>query len=194
MTERAGMEFRSRRLALTDLETSGVDLSVHEILEIALIIVDQRSLDVLDTLEFRVKPEHIWTASPSALALNGYNEADWKSATALQDALLAYAGKTKDAVFCSHNVTFDWGFIAQAFNRTGVKHEMDYHRIDLFTMAWSLLGTQGPSDLSLDRIASFLGIGCEPVPHRAMNGAWTAYRVLKTLLEGKQTRGGKGCG
>jgi DNA polymerase III epsilon subunit-like protein len=187
MTTLAKVEFRARRLALTDLETTGVEPRRHEIIEIGLIVVDQVSLEVIDTLELKVKPEHIETAAASALAWNGYNEAEWASAVSLKEAMLAYANKTRGAVFCSHNVTFDWAFLSEAFDRTGVTHEMDYHRIDLFTVAWARLDRNtSPSDLNLDRIASHLGIECEPMPHRAMNGAWTAYRVLRALLEGRE--------
>jgi len=182
-TTNGTMVFASRRLAITDIETSGVDPNSHEILEIALLVVHQHSLDVLDTLELKVRPDHIESASPTALVHNGYNEADWANAVSLPEALRLYASKTKDAVFCSHNVTFDWGFLARAFSHTGVRHEMDYHRIDLFTAAWALLGGERPADLRLDTIALHLGIEPEPVPHRALGGVWTAQRALRALLE-----------
>ena len=182
------MVFASRKLAITDIETSGIDPDSHEILEIALLVVDQHSLDVLDTLELKVRPDHIETASATALVHNGYNEADWANAVSLAEALRLYASKTKDAVFCSHNVTFDWGFLARAFSQTRVGHEMDYHRIDLFTAAWALLGDDRPADIRLDTIALHLGIEAEAVPHRALGGARTAQRVLKALLDQQEGR------
>lgn len=124
--QRVGVSFRRRPLAITDLETTGLDPKIHDILEIGLIVVDQVSLAILDTLELKVRPEHIETASPSALLLNGYNERDWCNAVSLKEAMLAYSSKSAGAVFCSHNVTFDWAFSAEAFSRTGVKNEMDY--------------------------------------------------------------------
>ncbi len=181
--------FRSRRLAITDFETSGVDPRVHEILEIGLIVVEQDSLEVVDTLDMKVKPEHIETASQTALSLNGYDERNWKDAVSLTDAIAVYASKTKYAIFCSHNVTFDWGFATEAFYRTGVMHDMDYHRIDLFTVAWALLRPEGVQDFTLSGIGSHLGVEPEPVPHRAINGASNAYHVLRRLIFGKTSKG-----
>ena len=63
---------------------------------------------------------------------------------------LPYAVKTKSALFCSHNAAFDWAFLSRGFHVTGVSHEMDYHRIDLFSVAWALLGKEGPHDLTQD--------------------------------------------
>ena len=169
-------------IAITDLETTGTDPRLHEIIEIGLILIDQRSLDILDSLDLKVRPEHIKTASESALKLNGYNVIDWQDSISLKEAMGLYSYKTSDALFCSHNVTFDWSFINEAFRITGVENKMDYHRLDLLTMSWTLLRESNIEGFSLDKIARFLGIGEEPIPHRAINGAQKAYEVLKKLI------------
>jgi DNA polymerase III alpha subunit (gram-positive type) len=174
--------FTSRPIAVTDVETTGVEPDTHEIIEIGLILVDQASLTILDTLDVKVKPQHIERASATALTLNGYNQDEWRSAMSLQEAMSTYAEKTINSIFCSQNVTFDWSFIQRAFKLTGVTNSMDYHRLDLFTASWVFLRGIGFDRFNLDVVAEHLKIGRESYPHRAIGGARTAYEVLKRLL------------
>ena len=171
-----------RPIAITDVETTGLDFAIQEIVEIGLVVINQQTLEILDTLDIKVKPEHIETADEFALKLNGYNETDWKNAITLKEAMSIYGEKTKDAIFCAHNVTFDWSFISKAFKETGIKDEMDHHRIDLFTMIWMKFRTSSFEKFSLNEAAKRLGVPEEPMPHRAINGTMTAYEIYKKLV------------
>lgn len=178
-----GMNLRDRPIAITDLETTGLDSSVHEIIEIGLVLVDQKTLDIIDTLDIKVCPEHISTAQQRALELNGYNEADWRDAVSLGKAMALYADKTRDAIFCAHNITFDWSFMSAAFKKTHVINEMDYHRLDTFTMAWMKLRDTKLEKFNGDALLEFFGLEKEPPIHRAINGAMKAYKIFKRLME-----------
>jgi DNA polymerase-3 subunit epsilon len=168
-------------IAFTDLETTGTDPIRHEILEIGLLVVEPVSLGIVDSLEVKVKPEHIATATDSALELNGYNARDWANAVPLKRALEEYVRRASSAIFCSHNVTFDWAFMNEGFRKTGVVSTLNYHRLDLFTMAWVLLRPTRVDEFHLGKVAQQLGIREEPLPHRARNGAQLAYEVFKRL-------------
>lgn len=169
-------------IAITDVETTGIDPKIHEIIEIGLLVIDQQSHQVIDTLDVKIKAEHIETASHEALSINGYKELDWQGAITLGEAMRLYGEKTRGAIFCAHDVTFDWSFINEAFSQTGVANQMDYHRLDLLTMAWTTLANQGVRFFNLNKLASYLGIPEEPTPHRAINGARTAHEVFKKLV------------
>lgn len=175
-------KFFTRPIAITDVETTGIDPMTQEIIEIGLVLIDQKTLEVLDTLSLKVKPEHFETASKEALMVNGYNDLDWEQAINLKQAMALYGEKTKDAIFCAHNVTFDWFFISEAFRKTSILNQMDYHRFDLFTLAWAKLKSKGLQKFNLSEIAKFLGLSEEPMPHRAINGAKTAYEIYKKLM------------
>ena len=171
-----------RPIAITDVETTGLDFAIQEIIEIGLVVINQKTLEILDTLDVKVNPEHIETANEFALNLNGYNETNWKNAITLKEAMSIYGEKTKDAIFCAHNMTFDWSFIFEAFRKTGVKNQMDHHRIDLFTMIWMKLRNSNCEKFSLNEAAKRLGVPEEPMPHRGINGAMTAYEIYKKLV------------
>lgn len=173
------MRFRDRPLAITDIETTGLDAAVHEIIELAVLVVDQRTLKMLDRYHARVRPQHIRTGARRALEVAGYSPSAWKSAVSLETALTVYADKAADAVFCSYNVYLAYSFMDAGFKETGVEDPTDYHRLDLFTLAWSRLGIASPT---LDSICKRLDIVPEPLPRRAMDGALKQLEVLRALL------------
>jgi DNA polymerase III epsilon subunit-like protein len=174
--------FRHRPIAFTDLETTGFDPDVHEIIEVGLLLVDQQEMIVMSELDLKIRPTHLSTADPESLIINGYNEEDWLHAWTLAEAMAAYSTKTKDAVFCAHNVTFDWSFIHRAFKSSRFINEMDHHRFDLFSLAWATLRNSSLTSFSLDTIAGHFGLPEETKPHRAINGARRAYEIYKLLM------------
>ena len=174
------MKASERKIAMTDLETSGDVFGVHEILEIGLVVFDPNTLEIVDTLNIKTKPLNIENAKPVALERNGYNEKDWKEAVDLKKAVEIYAEKTKDTVFCAYNATFDWGFMNDAFRKTEVKNNMDYHRLDLLSVAWTK-GLAENESWSLKTACQMFGVSPEPEPHNALNGAMTAYELFKKL-------------
>lgn len=174
------MKSNERKIAMTDLETSGDVFGVHEILEIGLVVFDQKTFEIVDKYEVKIKPHNINNAVPAALERNGYNEKDWQNAVELEEGLKIYAEKTKDCIFCAYNATFDWGFVNDAFRRTGVKNEMDYHRLDLLTLAWER-GLKNEKSWSLKTACGLFGVPPEPDVHGALNGAMTAYELYKKI-------------
>ncbi len=191
------IKIKDRPLAFTDIETTGVEpvkyknfwclpwqkqpTQWHEIIEIGLVLVDQKNLEILSKLDVKIKPAHPERMTESALKVTGYDAFAWRDAVSLAEAMTRYGEMTKDAIFCAHNVTFDWSFIDLAFQKTDIQNLMDYHRIDLFTMAWVKLNNK-LERFSQRTVNEFLGIPPEPLPHRAINGATAAYENYKKLI------------
>ena len=66
--------------AVVDLETSGLDPLIHEILDLAVLVVDQATLKVQGRYSARVRPTNIRRAAKRALAVVGYSEREWRNA------------------------------------------------------------------------------------------------------------------
>ncbi|HUO75807.1 MAG TPA: exonuclease domain-containing protein [Candidatus Paceibacterota bacterium] len=173
------MRLRERPIAITDIETTGLDASVHEIVDLALLVVDPQSLKIRDEYHARIKPLNIRTGARRALDVIGYSSRAWANAVDLETALTVYAQKAADAVFCSYNVFLTYSFLDAGFKSAGVEDPTDYHRLDLFTLAWSRLGMASPS---FDQICRKLDVAPEPKPHRASIGAAKQLAVLRALL------------
>lgn len=179
------MNFSERPIAMTDLETSGDIFAEHEILEIGLVLFDQKTLAILDTLNIKVRPEHIENALPEALKANTYTPEGWVDAVPLADALAQYSAKVQGAIFAAYNVSFDWGFINEGFRKTGLPNPMNtrenHDRLDVLTLAWAK-GLREESSWNLRSACKHFGVPPEGDPHTALAGATTAYEVYKKLI------------
>jgi DNA polymerase III alpha subunit (gram-positive type) len=176
------MDYSKRPLAITDIETTGLDSVIHEIIDIGLILVDQSTLKVIDRFSEKIKPEHVKTAQKKALEKNGYNEKEWVKAWTLKEAMEIYSEKTKGAIFLSQNAYSEWSFIIEAFKKTGVEDLMDYHRLDLFSIGWTNADKlAGRHSFSLASMVKYFELEPEPEPRRAINGAKKIHEVLKKL-------------
>lgn len=173
--------FKNGNIAITDLETTGFDPLKHEIIEIGLVLVKQPSLEIIDTLDIKVTPENLDLASPQALEVNGYNQKEWAQAYDLKKAMGIYLPKVKNAIFCAYNVTFDLPFIKQACIKTKSDFTLDYHCIDIPSLAWSKFRNSELEGFNLNKLAKHMGLKPEPTVHRAINGAMLGYEVLKKL-------------
>ncbi len=181
---------KNHNLAFTDLETTGLDFHKHEIIEIGCIVARQApaliggpKLEVIEEFLLKVKPEHIEKADPVALKINGYNEADWKDAISLKDAMEIFAGKTINASIIAQNVSFDWMFIDEAFRSTGVENKMHYHKLDVISFALAKLYDKPDAQkFSLRALCKYFGIRNEK-EHSALADIRATFEVYKKLTE-----------
>lgn len=171
-------------LAFIDVETTGFDPQVAEIIELAVVITKLKDgeLIVTDQLDLKIRPEHLETADPAALRVNGYNEADWLFAVTLEDAMKSFADKTEGAVFVAHNMAFDFGFISEAFRKTGIENKMHYQKLDTISIAFTVLKDNDDMNrYSLKALTEFYGIENKKA-HSAFADTYALYEVFKKML------------
>ncbi len=180
------MDKTKKKIVMTDLETSGDVPGVHEILEIGVVVFDPETFEIVDSYNRKVKPVRIETAVQAAIDYNGYNEKDWAEAVTLEEAIKEYKERAGENIFCAYNVSFDWGFINEAFFKAGIENPMstraNHDRLDLLSIAWER-GLKNQKSWSLKSACELFGIEPEPEPHNALNGALTSYKLFKKLSE-----------
>lgn len=165
-----------KKIILVDLETTGLDPQVHEIIEIGAINVDTGA-----EFSIKVQPSHIETADPVAMKVNGYTDEKWVGAVPLCDALMLlkeFAGEGK--YMMSYNVSFDRMFTEKAYKECEIGYPFYYHHFDLLTLAWYRLHAGSP--LSLKSVCKQLRLEEEPDVHSALEGCRAAYRVYQKLV------------
>jgi len=175
------MKFSDRPLAIVDLETTGLDASIHEIVDLAVLIVDQKSLNVTGRYGARVKPRNIDRAAQKALHVVGYSPNLWRTSVPLEAAMEVLSEKVSGAILCSTNVYLTRSFLDAAFRRCGVEDSTSYHHIDLMSIAWAAAPTLKLTRLSMDAVCKKLGIPPEPTPRRAAHGARIQLALLRHL-------------
>src|SRR3990167_3951116 len=101
---------RKHNLAFIDVETTGLNVTKHEIIELGCVLA-KPSLEIIEEFELKIKPEHIENAEPVALKINGYDSADWVFAYTLSEAMKIFSQKVQNTIMVGHNLSFDYGFL-----------------------------------------------------------------------------------
>jgi DNA polymerase III subunit epsilon len=173
---------RTHNLAFIDIETTGLNLLRHEIIEIGCVLTTP-DFKVLEEFELKIKPEHIENADPVSLKINHYNEKDWKGADALGKALKIFSKKVKGCIMVGHNVAFDVSFLESAFATLGMTNTLHYHKLDTISIAWAKLHRAPDLEhFSLRELCLRFGIQNDNA-HTALADARATYELYKKLLE-----------
>lgn len=176
-------------LAFIDTETTGTDPNKHEIIELAVIIARQvpregrgPKLEIIEEIEWKIKPEHLETADEVALRVNGYNEVDWMFASELKPVMEQFAKKVQSCSFVSHNIVFDYGFVTKAFEKTGVENNMHYVKLDTISLAFARLYDAPQADkFSLKALCELLKVENSKA-HTALADTRALVAVYKKLM------------
>ncbi|MCU0686199.1 MAG: exonuclease domain-containing protein [Polyangiaceae bacterium] len=171
-------------LAFVDCETTGLNPEKHELVEIAVVRADARTLAVLDERTIKVRPERLEEAEPEALAVCGYDPEAWHEAVTLAEALATVTPLLEGATLAGHHVVFDRAFLQAAYRKTGVRPPTQpRHLLDTASLGWPLYAQGLVPSLSLDELAGCAG-AARPFPHRALDDARCARAVAAHLLRG----------
>ena len=170
-----------RDIVFLDLETTGLNEGLHDIIEIGALRVDARSLEVVSHLNVRVHPTRLDVADPRALQINGFTVDAWQDARSLYEALRLLSPLLSGASLAGHNVAFDRRFLVEGFKRACVPFpNMHYHTIDTISLAWPLYASGEVNSLSLDTVCGHFDIE-RPSPHRALNDAKASLEVARRM-------------
>jgi len=173
---------RKHNFAFIDIETTGLDVRRHEIIEIGCILTTPE-LKVIEEFELKIKPERIADADPVSLKISHYDPDRWGSAHNLENAIKILAAKVRDSIMVGHNVAFDSGFLEQAFSRTGILNTMHYHKLDTVSVAWAKLHKDPDLEhFSLRELCLRFGIENKEA-HTALSDARATYELYKKLME-----------
>lgn len=178
------MDFRDRDLVFVDLETTGLNPEIHEIIEIGCVVVSGRTFEVVQKYERKIIPENFTTADKDALQISGYTKEKWKNAVDIKTSLSEFAEIAPDAMLVGWNITFDWSFLVKAFDKHDIFPQFDYHRIDAMSVAYALLyKDEEVLSLGLRKVAKKYDIAMDPEFHGALEDANATYLILKELMK-----------
>jgi DNA polymerase-3 subunit epsilon len=107
------------RFAVVDVETSGLSLRRHHVLQIGLVVVDGNGR-VLDRWSSLVAPRRRWWFRVGPVGIHGIRRQMVLDAPPGRDVLSEFAARLGDAHFVAHNAAFDANFLRKASKTHGV--------------------------------------------------------------------------
>lgn len=168
-------------IAFVDLETSGLKPWEHEIVEIAAVRVDGKTLEVKSQISTKVKPTK--PVSPEAARINGYTPEKWKDAISIEHGLKLLYPQIEGARWAGSNPSFDRQFVANANKKTG----LEFPRLSTFRMIdtnamvepWIFHGII--PNAGLDELIKLFGLPPRG-EHSALGDALMALEVYKKIV------------
>jgi DNA polymerase III subunit epsilon len=157
-----------------DIETSGGSPTHDRITEIAIISFNgQKVTNRFSTL---INPE---CKLPYYITnITGITDSMLVNAPKFREIAKEILLLTANKIFVAHNVSFDYNFIKQEFNRLGI----DFERKKLCTVQKSRQFIPGKTSYSLGNICSDLNI-CIENRHRALGDAEATVELLKIIMK-----------
>lgn len=176
-----------RPFVAVDVETSGLDPRVHELIEVGLVFEEDAGTEQV-TFSLPFEPE---LASVDALRINGWDRRG--SRTEFPDRMESVAAaellheRLHDVHLVGKNPTFDAAFLAAFIDsEIGAPPPWHHRLVDVGALAWGWYcagpekWTQPPN---VAKVAEMMGIPIyDEVRHTALGDAAWAYRVFRTIV------------
>jgi DNA polymerase-3 subunit epsilon len=105
------------RFSVVDIETSGLSLRRHRILQVAVVTIEGGA--VADEWSSLVRLRWPWQRV-GARSVHGIDRRSLRTAPERRHVIRELADRLEGSVFTAHNAAFDWSFIARAARRDRV--------------------------------------------------------------------------
>lgn len=172
----------AKALLVIDTETTGLDPTSDALVQLAAVALDPNNLAELAAFSTLIRTDK--PISDAAYAVHGLATSDLEAAPDLTAALTKFRKfADPNAVISGHNVAFDYAFLRNAYAQLGWIFPFDYHILDIWSLAFFILGADG-IDLpkySLDHLCSLYGIRRGP-RHDALEDVRASAQVLRHLF------------
>lgn len=111
-------ELSSIRFAVVDIETSGLSVQHHRVLQVGVVTVDAEGT-VLDRWSSLVRPRSRWWFRLGPRRIHGIDRRSLRRAPAAAEVLDQLVQRLDGAVFVAHNAAFDLPFLQRFAARGG---------------------------------------------------------------------------
>jgi DNA polymerase III epsilon subunit-like protein len=174
-------------ITVLDTETTGLDLSIHEILQFAAVrffLKEDGDILILDKVDIKISPKNLAAASPQALKVNGFTEAAWSGALPIEHHLGSISDFVSNSDFLlGQNLIFDLRFIEKAFVDNSRPLPKFPHYADTKHMASKLVKEGKLKTASMDGLVQHYGIKFSGRAHTALADCHRTLNVWQRLLK-----------
>lgn len=114
----------AQRFAVVDVETSGLSVKRHHVLQVGVVVVDGTGV-VLQRWSSLVAPRSRWWFRVGPTEIHGIRRRDVRSAPPAPEVLAQLAALLHGTRFVAHNAEFDMAFLRKAAHRNHITLALD---------------------------------------------------------------------
>jgi DNA polymerase III epsilon subunit-like protein len=172
-----------------DTETTGLTAGRHEIVSIAAVVVDEKTMEATDKFESLIKPMHESHIDPEAMKKNKLKIEDLRVAPTpiqVRNCFYQWHDEMYDGERISplgHNYSFDKGFLKLFFGDDIYNERFSYHDEDTKVTAKYLqrCGSLEAESLSLSNLCEDFGIPIKA--HTALGDVYATLNLYRELIQ-----------
>ena len=178
-------------LLLFDLESTGLDVNTHELIQIAAILLDKKTLKPKKEFSSYIKPKRWAKRSPSAMAVNKIKWDQLKDAPSIGTVLKKF-NKTfgKDVTPAMYGGSLDIVFLPAAYRSAGMKYPFEYHTFNLWPLCYTFMAmnkqlknTKKFVGFTLENIGDYLKVPRVDNRHDAMGDCLYEADVFRAVIK-----------
>lgn len=179
--DRPAISFRDRPLLFIDLELTGLNPKIHEITEIAALLVSQPDLKIQNSFYTKVLPVHSETGDKDSLKVSGYTPSEWSEAIPLRQALVELSSFAPNCMLAGWVVQTEWDFLNAALEQEQLPYFYDHRVIEVYTLAYRhFLHNMDIKHLNLSTASRALGIYLDN--HKPDSDIRATYEIFRKLI------------
>jgi len=175
------INFRDRPLLFIDFEMSGLDVKKHEIIEVAALVVDQKTLAITNSYYAKIIPEHIATADPESLGVTAYSSKAWSDAIPLRQMLTELKVLAPNCILAGWVVQNEWDFLLAALEKEKIPIFFSYYLLEVWTLAFFKFRKDlSVNNLNIGSVCKVFNISLDQ--HKPDSDIKATYEIFKKLV------------
>lgn len=181
----------NKDIVLVDLEATGLDVSKHEIIQLAAVLLDKKTLRIKSKYSSFVKPLRWKNRDPEAMKVNRIAYDSVKSAPALKLVLKEFVSKfpPSKVIFAYYGGPVDPDFMRAGFKKSGMQFSYDYHFFNIWGLFYTFFALKGKltnrkrfSGFSLEDAMDYFKIKSDS-RHDALEDAIIEAKILENIVK-----------
>lgn len=181
----------NKDLLMLDIECTGIDVTKHEIIQIAGIVLDKKTLKQKKSFVSYVKPTNWKAREAEAMAVCKIEWKDLKDAPSIK-AVLQKFNRTfgSDVIPTTYGGNLDAIFLPAGYRKAKMKYPFEYHSFNMWPLCYTYMAKRKQLTnknryvgFSLEDIGDYLGVKRMPGRHDALGDCLYQAEVLRALVK-----------
>lgn len=157
------MDFK-KDLLLIDLETTGLNVNRHEVIQLAAVLLDRKTLKEKRFFNSFIKPAKWKNRNRESMKVNGIIREQLKDSPTLKSVINKFNKlfNPKKSILSYYSGVLDIVFLQEAYRKLRKNFPFDYHYLNLWPVFYVALAKQN----QLKNRKEFAGFGLEDLAKR----------------------------
>lgn len=181
----------NKDILIIDVEATGIDYQKNELIQLAGVLLDKKTLKEKKSFESFIKPVKWRNRDPEAMAVNKIEWSQLAKAPSLKTVITKFEKHFgTNVVLAPYGTIMDTAMLRIAYQKTGKTYKYDYHVFDVWPLCYTymakkklLTNKKRFSGFSLNDIANHFKIKIPSNRHTALADCRLEAEVLRKLFK-----------